>query len=70
MTENTLLEGNNDIVVPFAHEVLQSLFGWLSKITDLPKKKQNEEEHDDEENDEEIYKLKRQRVTNRLYLIK
>ena len=49
---NTLLEGNNDIIVPLAHEVVKSLFGWLSKNTDLPKKKRNEEEHDDEENDD------------------
>jgi hypothetical protein len=49
---NNLLEGNNDIVVPLAHEVVKSLFGWLSKNTDLPKNKLNEEEHDDEENDD------------------
>jgi hypothetical protein len=49
---NDLLEGNNDIVVPLAHEVVKSLFGWLSKNTDLPKKKRNEEEHDGEENDD------------------
>jgi len=49
---NDLLEGNNDIVVPLAHEVVKSLFDWLSKNTDLPKKKRNEEEHDGEENDD------------------
>jgi len=32
---NTLLEGNSDIVVPLTHEVIKSLFGWLSKSTDL-----------------------------------
>jgi len=42
---NNLLHGHNDIVVPLAYEVVQSLFGWLSKTTDLPGRKRNE--HDD-----------------------
>ena len=45
---NALLDGHNDIIVPLAGEVVQSLFGC-----DIPKKKRNEEEIDDDDNDDD-----------------
>ena len=41
-----LLDAHNDIIVPLAGEVVQSLFGC-----DIPKKKRNEEENDDDNDD-------------------
>jgi hypothetical protein len=41
MTRNDrddLIDSNNNIIIPLSSEVVKSLFGWLSKNTDLPKK--------------------------------
>ena len=46
---NALLDGNNDIITPMVDEVVKSLFGWLSKNTDLPRKKRSDEDQDEDE---------------------
>jgi len=48
---HALLDGNNDIVTPMEDEVMKSLFGWLSKNTDLPRKKRNDEDQDEDEDE-------------------
>lgn len=48
---NALLDGNNDIITPMVDEVVKSLFGWLSKNTDLNRKKRNDEDQDEDEDE-------------------
>ena len=56
-----LVDENNEICLPLENEVIQELFGWLSRNTDIPtRKRQNVdedgvEEEDEAEEDEDIF---------------
>ena len=54
---NELIDAENDIVVPLDFDLIQELFGWLSRNTDIPGRRRRRRlvdvNHDDDDNDED-----------------